>query len=106
MRTPHSNVHQLFPEIETIYRAYQVLLLMVREPAREAVKLEPAANVELGIRRCRCESVVTAYWVSRNSPRKLAVESSPTQTSNCSGSTTHFLSVGLQYCNSSGPRRK
>jgi len=27
LRPPHSNFHGSFPEIETIYRAYQVLLL-------------------------------------------------------------------------------
>src|SRR5215469_10811960 len=43
-----------------------------------------------GERRCR------SYCVRRNSLCSFAVESPPTHTSNCSGSTTHFFEAGLQ----------
>src|SRR5450432_2290148 len=46
------------------------------------------------------------YGVNRNSPCSFAVESPPTQTSNCSGSTTHPFVRGLQNCNSSLPNVK
>jgi hypothetical protein len=36
-----------------------------------------------------------SYFVNSNSPCSLAVESPPSHTSNCSGSTTHCFSIGL-----------
>src|SRR6267154_1135931 len=89
--TPHSTVCHCFAEIETIYRADQVLLL---ERSSTAPDEMPGSDLE------------DFYCVNRNSLCSVALESSPTHTSKCSGSTTHCFFAGLQNHSSFDPTVK